>query len=272
VVAAAGDPDPRVSGAGFAHLEAHGIAVTRGVCESEARALNAGFFKRVLESRPLVALKIAASADGYIADSNGNSRWITSPEARRHGHLLRAQYDAIMVGIGTVLADDPLLTCRLPGLEPRSPVRVILDSRLQLPADSHLARTAREAPVIVFTLAHSGGEQLAECGVIVERIRESESGLPALNSVLHALGQRGTTRLLVEGGPRVHASFLKSGLADLLHLFHAPLLLGPAGKPAIGAAWQADLGSAPRLKLLESVNLGPDLLETFAFGERASTQ
>ena len=268
VVAATTDPDPRVSGAGFAHLEKQGIAVTRGPCEAEARALNAGFFRRITESRPLVALKIAASADGYIADANGNSRWITSPESRRHGHLLRAQYDAIMVGIGTVLADDPALTCRLPGLESRSPVRVVLDSRLQLPEDSKLVQTAGDVPVIVFTLARSGGEPLTTRGVTIERMRETENGLPALASVLNALAQRGITRLLVEGGPRVHASFLKSGLADLLHLFRAAMLLGAAGKPAIGAAWQADLASAPRLRLLDTMHLGPDLLETFAFAER----
>lgn len=272
VVAAVGDPDPRVSGAGFAHLEQHGITVTRGVCEAEARALNAGFFRRVMESRPLVALKIAGSADGYIADGKGNSRWITSPEARRYGHLLRAQYDAIMVGIGTVVADDPLLTCRLPGLEARSPIRVVLDSRLQLPPDSQLVRTAGKAPVIVFTLARSGGEELAQRGVTIERMRESENGLPSVTAVLTALAQHGITRLLVEGGPRVHASFLKSGMADLLHLFRAPMLLGAGGKPAIGAAWQADLVSAPRLTLLETLNLGPDRLETFAFGDHAAAR
>ena len=172
-----------------------------------------------------------------------------------------------MVGIGTVLADDPLLTCRLAGLENRSPIRVVLDSRLQLPVTSQLARTAPEHPLIVFTLARTGGEQLAEQGVTIERITENENGLPALHSVLTLLAQRGITRLLVEGGPRVHASFLKAGLADVLHLFHAPMLLGAAGKPAIGSAWQADLVSAPRLRLLESVHLGPDLLETFALTE-----
>ncbi len=136
LVAAVSDPDPRVSGAGFAHLQQHGVGVTRGVLEDEAAQLNAGFFRKVTQSRPLVALKIAQTIDGYVADPNGNSRWITSAEARRHAHLLRTQYDAILVGIGTILADDPVLTCRLPGLEQRSPLRVILDSRLQLPVDS----------------------------------------------------------------------------------------------------------------------------------------
>jgi diaminohydroxyphosphoribosylaminopyrimidine deaminase/5-amino-6-(5-phosphoribosylamino)uracil reductase len=265
LVAATPDPDPRVSGAGFAHVEKHGIAVTRGVLEPEARALNAGFFKKIAASRPLVALKIAQTLDGDVADAGGNSRWITSAEARRHGHLLRTQYDAILVGIGTILADDPRLTCRLPGLERRSPVRVILDSKLQLPQDSQLARTARECPVLAFTLAQSGGDELIAQGVEIERFTAAENGFPAIGAVLTALARRGITRLLVEGGPRVHASFLKSGTPDLLHLFRAPMLMGAAGRASIGPAWQSDLISAPRLRLLERTVLGPDLLETFAF-------
>ncbi len=266
VVGATVDPDPRVSGAGFRYLEQHGVAVTKGVLELEAGALNAGFLKKVLEKRPVVALKIAGTLDGRVADATGNSRWITSVEARRQGHLLRTKYDAIMVGIGSVLADDPLLTCRLPGLESGSPMRVILNSRLQLPRDSQLAKTARDYPVLVFTLAQSGGEDLIAIGVEIERVQTGENGFPAIGAVLASLAERGITRLLVEGGPRVHASFLKSGLADLLHLFHAPILLGAEGAAAIGPAWQTDLIFAPRLRLIERMPLGPDLLETFEFG------
>jgi diaminohydroxyphosphoribosylaminopyrimidine deaminase / 5-amino-6-(5-phosphoribosylamino)uracil reductase len=265
VVAAAVDPDPRVCGAGFTHLERHGIEVTRSILESEARAVNAGFLKKVIDGRPLVALKIAETLDGRIADANGNSRWITSVEARRHGHLLRAKYDAIMVGIGTVLADDPLLICRLPGLETRSPIRVVLDSKLQLPRDSQLVRTAQNNPLIVFTLVQSGGGDLIASGVEIERFQTGENGFPAIAAVLTSLANRGVTRLLVEGGSRVHASFLKSGLTDLLHLFRAPIVLGATGQAAIGPAWQTDLISAPRLRLMERTTLGPDLLETFAF-------
>jgi diaminohydroxyphosphoribosylaminopyrimidine deaminase/5-amino-6-(5-phosphoribosylamino)uracil reductase len=265
VVAAMMDPDPRVAGAGFAHLEQRGIDVTRGVLEADAQALNAGFVTRVTASRPLVALKIAQTLDGRVADPNGNSRWITSAEARRHAHWLRTQYDAIMVGIGTVLADDPLLTCRLPGLEQRSPMRVILDSKLQLPVDSQLVRTAKEHPVVVFTLDQTGGDHLAGKGVAIERIRQVENGLAAIGTVLEALAGRGITRLLVEGGPRLLASIVKSGFADLLHLYRAPIFLGAAGKPAIGPAWQSDLVSAPRLRLVETTQFGPDLLETFSF-------
>jgi diaminohydroxyphosphoribosylaminopyrimidine deaminase/5-amino-6-(5-phosphoribosylamino)uracil reductase len=265
LVAATTDPDPRVSGNGFAHLEKHGVRVTRGLLEEDARRLNAGFFRKVADARPLVALKIAQTIDGYITDPNGNSRWITSAEARRHAHLLRTQYDAILVGIGTVLADDPLLNCRLPGLERRSPLRVVLDSRLQLPPESQLVRTAQASPVVVFSVAQSGGDDLAAKSVEIERCSESENGFPAITAVLASLARRGVTRLLVEGGPRVHASFMRSGAVDLLHVFRAPMLMGAGGKPAIGPAWQADLISAPRLQLVERTQLGADLLETFTF-------
>ena len=165
VVGAILDPDPRVSGEGFAKLSAAGVIVARDVCADEARALNSGFFKRVSEGRPLVALKTAQSADGYVADAHGKSKWITGERARAHGHLLRAKHDAIMVGIETALADDPALTCRLPGLEDRSPLRVVLDSRLRLPAASQLARTARAVPTIVFTAAGQAGEEIGRAYV-----------------------------------------------------------------------------------------------------------
>jgi diaminohydroxyphosphoribosylaminopyrimidine deaminase/5-amino-6-(5-phosphoribosylamino)uracil reductase len=264
VVAATTDPDPRVAGAGFARLEAAGIAVTRGVLESEARALNLGFFKRVTEGRPLVALKIAQSADGYVADAKGNSRWITSDRARAHGHLLRARYDAILVGMGTVLADDPALTCRLPGLTQRSPLRVVLDSRLRLPAVSQLAQTARDHPTLVFTVVKEGGEALAAQGIAVERVAADEYGRPDLSAALQALAKRGITRVLVEGGPEIHAAFLKRNLADRILLYRAPILLGAGGRPAIAPFGASDLSAAPHLKLLERTVLGPDVLESFA--------
>ena len=264
VVAATLDPDPRVSGTGFALLESRGVLVTRGVLEAQAKALNAGFMKRVTEHRPLVALKLAQSLDGRVADAHGNSRWITSNEARQIGHLLRAQYDAIMIGIGTAISDDPLLTCRLPGLDSRSPIRVVLDSELRLPAESQLVRTARSWPVLVFTSARAGGDDLIAHGVEIDRVNSGENGLPAIGPVLNALADRGITRLLVEGGPRLHASLLKSGLADLVHLFVAPRLLGGNGLPGIGPAWQPALASAPHLRRIDHVIAGPDAFETLA--------
>ena len=262
VVGAVLDPDPRVAGKGFARLEAAGIAVTRGVLEKEAAALNAGFFRRVSANRPLVALKIAQSADGFVADAAGNSKWITSEQARRHGHLLRAKYDAILVGIGTVLADDPLLTCRLAGMEHRSPLRVVLDSQLRLPATSQLARTAAGQPTLLFTTAKSGGEELTSLGL--EIVRMSHSGRAPISDVLAVLAGRGVTRLLVEGGPTVQGAFLESRLADVVHIYRAPILIGAGGRPAVELAQSLELSAAPRLTLLERQGLGPDVLESFA--------
>ena len=264
LVGAVTDPDPRVSGSGFARLQSAGVQVTRGILEAEARALNLGFFRRVMEGRPLVALKIAQSADGYVADAKGNSRWITSQDARRHGHLLRARHDAILVGIGTVLADDPELTCRLPGLEHRSPLRIVLDSHLRMPLTSKLVRTARDHPTVIFTVAPNGGDALVAEGVSIERVQAGDDGRPDIAAVLKTLGGRGLTRLLIEGGPAVHASFLGRNLVDMIHIYRAPLLIGAGGLPAIAATNPAELSKAARLQLVERLAFGPDILESFA--------
>jgi diaminohydroxyphosphoribosylaminopyrimidine deaminase / 5-amino-6-(5-phosphoribosylamino)uracil reductase len=256
VVGALTDPDPRVSGRGFTKLRAARIEVLEDVLESEARALNAGFFLRVTQGRPLVALKSAQSADGYIAGPLGAPRWITGEFARRHAHLLRAKYDAILVGIGTVLADDPLLTCRLPGLEDRSPLRVVLDSRLRLPVACQLVRTARQTPLFVFTPAPSGGEELIRAGATVIRIDADDRGRPGLKAVLSALASRGITRLLVEGGAAIHAAFLAAGLADELHIYRAPVWLG--GGQASGLAI-ADT----KFHLVSRDAFPPDVLESY---------
>jgi diaminohydroxyphosphoribosylaminopyrimidine deaminase/5-amino-6-(5-phosphoribosylamino)uracil reductase len=264
VVGATVDPDPRVAGAGFSRLESAGVAVTRSVLEGEARALNLGFFKRLSEGRPLVALKIAQSADGYVADAKGNSKWITGMRARAHGHLLRATHDAILVGIATVLADDPALTCRLQGLVGRSRLRIVLDSRLRLPPASQLARTAKDTPVLVFTTAADGGDGLTTQGVQIERVSADPEGRPDIGAVLQALGKRGLNRLLVEGGPRIHASLLKRNLVDRIHLYRAPLLIGNGGLPAMAPFGPSDLNLARRLQLIERTTLDPDVLESFA--------
>ena len=264
VVGAVVDPDPRVAGAGFARLESAGVNVTRGVLESEARALNLGFFKGVTEGRPLVALKIAQSADGYVADVKGNSRWITSERARSHGHLLRARHEAILVGMGTARADDPMLTCRLPGLEPRSPLRVVLQTQLQLSPESQLARTAKQYKTLVFTGAKYASDMLTGLGVEIVEVITDGKGHPDVLAVVQALGKRGITRVLVEGGPTLQTSFLARGLVDLVHLYRAPLLIGAGGKPAISQVAQWTLDAAPRLRLIERTVLGPDVLESFA--------
>jgi diaminohydroxyphosphoribosylaminopyrimidine deaminase/5-amino-6-(5-phosphoribosylamino)uracil reductase len=263
VVAAVGDSDPRVSGQGFAALCAAGIEVTGGVCEAEARELNAGFFKRVEHGLPLVALKIAQSADGFVADAKGKSRWITSEASRRHGHFLRAQHDAILIGIGTARADDPMLSCRLEGLEDRSPLRVVLDSRLQLKPDTQLVKSAREIPLLVVTAAE-GGEVLRAAGAEIVKVAADAGGHADIGAALAQLAARGITRVLVEGGPKVHAAILNRGLADRIYIYRAPLLLGSGSHSAIAALEPGELGTSPGLRALGCEALGPDLLESFA--------
>ncbi|HEY0283316.1 MAG TPA: bifunctional diaminohydroxyphosphoribosylaminopyrimidine deaminase/5-amino-6-(5-phosphoribosylamino)uracil reductase RibD [Rhizomicrobium sp.] len=263
VVAAVEDPDPRVRGKGFELLREADVDVATGICAKQAAELNAGFFMRVRQGRPLVTLKIAQSLDGKTATAMGESKWITGEAARAYGHLLRARHDAILVGIGTVLADDPLLTCRLPGLEDRSPLRVVLDTRLKLNEWSKLAQSAGETPTLVFTASGEGGA-LAACGVEVVKTARDARGRPDLAAVLAELGRRGITRLLVEGGATVHAAFLDRGLADRLEIFRSPLVLGAAGHDGIDSLAALTLGEAPRFRLTGRRSFGRDLLESFA--------
>jgi diaminohydroxyphosphoribosylaminopyrimidine deaminase/5-amino-6-(5-phosphoribosylamino)uracil reductase len=261
VVGAVIDPDPRVSGTGFERLRAACVAVAEGVCAADAQALNEGFFNRQSQGRPLIALKIAESADGFVADATGSRKWITSEAARRHGHLLRAQHEVIIVGIGTVLADDPLLTCRLPGLEQRSPIRAVLDTRLRLPVTSQLARTAQQTRVIVYTAEQSGGEELTAMGVEIMRGRLNAHGRLELDSIFEHLASM--TRVLVEGGPTLQAALLSQGLADIVHVYRAPLFLGEGSRSALAALDPGNLAAVPKLKLLTRESLGPDVLESF---------
>jgi diaminohydroxyphosphoribosylaminopyrimidine deaminase/5-amino-6-(5-phosphoribosylamino)uracil reductase len=225
VVAALEDPDPRVKGKGFAMLRAAGVEVETGVLENDAAELNAGFLSRIEKARPLVTCKIAQDRDGHTVPPPGASPWITNEESRRFAHLLRAQHDAILVGVGTVVADDPMLDCRLPGLEDRSPLRVVLDTHLRLPESANLVQTAARIPTIVFTCA-DGGDYLARHGVEVLRVMHDAQGRPSLTAVLGVLAGRGITRLLVEGGATVIESFLREGLANWLEVFTAPTDLG----------------------------------------------
>jgi diaminohydroxyphosphoribosylaminopyrimidine deaminase / 5-amino-6-(5-phosphoribosylamino)uracil reductase len=262
VVAATEDPDPRVNGTGFAKLAAAGVDVVTGVCAAEASEMNAGFFRRVRDHRPLITLKIAQSLDGKIAAASGESKWITGDEARRFAHLLRARSDAVLIGSGTALADDPDLTCRLAGLERRSPLRVVLDTRLRLGERSRLARTARQVPTLVFTTSE-GGDALAACGVMVVRVEPGVAGRPRLESVLTQLARRGISRVLVEGGATVHAAFLDRGLADRLEIFNSPIVLGGAGRDAVESLAALKLGEAPKFRPVARRSLGADLLVSF---------
>jgi diaminohydroxyphosphoribosylaminopyrimidine deaminase/5-amino-6-(5-phosphoribosylamino)uracil reductase len=262
VVVALEDPDPRVNGAGLNRLREAGIVVETGVLEGEAKHLIEGFLRRIREARPLVTLKIAQSLDGRIALASGHSKWITGERARAYGHFLRAQHDAILIGIETALADDPLLTVRVAGLEDRSPLRVVLDTHGRLPVRAKLVQTAKTIPTVLFT-ASSAADDLRHFGVEIVSTARGPDGRIDMAAMLRALAERGVTRLLVEGGARVHASFLSGGLVDRIEVFTAPIVLGDDARAAVTAMGLTDLARAPRFERVTTQGLGPDLLESF---------
>ncbi|MGC2854233.1 bifunctional diaminohydroxyphosphoribosylaminopyrimidine deaminase/5-amino-6-(5-phosphoribosylamino)uracil reductase RibD [Novispirillum sp. DQ9] len=267
-VVACGDSDPRVSGKGIAALRAAGIEVVEGVREAEARRLNAGFFNRLDEGRPLVTLKIATSLDGRIAAASGESKWITGPQARQRAHLERARHDAVLIGSGTARADDPDLTCRLAGVDPRPVVRVVLDSRLTLDPQSHLVRSAAVAPTWIFRLHDDeGGADAARAfeasGAEVLPVRAARDGGLDLGAVLETLAGRGITRVLVEGGGRVAASLLAHGLVDRLVWFRAAKVIGGGGLPGVGDLGLDRLADCPDFSRRAIEAVGGDLLEIY---------
>jgi diaminohydroxyphosphoribosylaminopyrimidine deaminase/5-amino-6-(5-phosphoribosylamino)uracil reductase len=266
VVSAVGDPDPRVSGRGLTLLRQAGLAVEEGVGGAGAAEINAGFFLRVRDGRPLVTLKLATSLDGHIATASGESRWITGAAARAQGHLLRATHDAVMIGIGTALADDPELTCRLPGMADRSPVRIVLDSSARLPVDSRLVGGARAVPLwlVVGSAADPAAPaRLEAAGVTVMRVPTAADGRIDPAAACRALGERGLTRVLVEGGAAVAGAFVGRNLVDRLEVFRSGLVLGAGSRSAIGALNLASLAGAPRFARLDGDNLGEDRVETW---------
>jgi diaminohydroxyphosphoribosylaminopyrimidine deaminase/5-amino-6-(5-phosphoribosylamino)uracil reductase len=269
VISALEDPDPRVKGQGHARLRAAGIAVEVGEGAAQAAEINAGFLLRVREGRPLFHLKLASSLDGRIATASGESKWITGEAARADGQRLRATHDAIVVGIGTAAADDPELTCRLPGLAGRSPVRIVLDSKARLAPTSKLATTARQVPVwLVCTSAAPAAarEVLQKAGVEIVEVAAGGDGRVDVAAAGQVLGARGLTRVLVEGGGQVAAAFLKAGLVDRITSYRAGLVLGGDGRSAVGELGCNRLDFAPRFRLVLVRSLAGDTLETWARG------
>ncbi|MDX2223266.1 MAG: bifunctional diaminohydroxyphosphoribosylaminopyrimidine deaminase/5-amino-6-(5-phosphoribosylamino)uracil reductase RibD [Rhodospirillaceae bacterium] len=245
VVVAATDPDPRVSGGGLAKMRAAGVHVTENVGRAEAAALNVGFFRRVTAGRPMFALKVAGSLDGRIALSNGASQWITGPSARAAGHLLRARFDAILAGSGTVLADDPHLTCRLPGYAGRPKVRVILDRRGRVTPRYRVSDTAA-APTWFYRAP----------------------GMD-LRAVATDLAAKGLTRVLIEGGGEVAAAALRAGLIDEIYWFRGPQVLGGDGVPAVAGLTLDRLSDAPEFTPGEILRFGQDVLQVFRLAAKA---
>ena len=231
VVGAASDPDPRVSGRGYAMLREAGITVVEAVLPDEAADLMAGYLIRSVKKRPEVTLKLAVSADGMIGRRGEGQIAITGDVSRAQVHMMRAEADAILVGIGTVLADDPQLTCRMPGLEARSPIRIVLDGDCRLPASSKLAASARDTPVLLAAALHADTARKAQLAALgVEFIgAEQVDGLIALPELLDDLAARGIATLMVEGGASVAAQFLGVGLVDRIALFSGAAEIGAGG-------------------------------------------
>lgn len=260
VIIGSSDPNPRVAGGGVAALQAAGVTVVTGVLQAECDRINRVFFHYIQSPTPYVVLKYAMTADGKIATRTGASRWITGPAAREHVHETRHALSAILVGVGTVLADDPLLTCRLP--RGRDPVRVVCDSRLSTPLDSRIVTTAKDVPTILATGGQSDADtapyRAAGCKILH---LPGPDGRVDLTALLHALHRQGIDSILVEGGAAIHYSMLEAGLAKRLQVYLAPKLFGGiAAKGPVGGEGVALPSEGFRLGPPELTTLGEDLL------------
>jgi len=261
VVTATHDPNPDAAG-GAERLRAAGITVDLGVLETEARELNAAFFHSFSSERPFVTLKLAISLDGAIAGAKGAKQWITSESSRAEVHRLRAGSDAIAVGVQTALADDPELTVRAALRPRRPPVRIVFDHTARLPAESVLARTARDIPTLVVTAINVAlPAELAEKGV---------EAMPAhdLGDALRQLRKRGVLSLMVEGGAGLAASFLGSRCVDRLIIFQAPVILGERSLKAFSGVAAHDLASAPRFSVVSTARLEDDIMTVYSVAKQ----
>lgn len=259
-VIACADPDPRVAGKGFESLRKARLDVTTGLCEAQALALNEGFFLRIEKNRPLVSLKLATSLDGCIATASGDSQWITGDTARRYGHTLRAQHDAILTGINTVLTDDPLLTCRINGRAHHSPIRIVMDTQGRLPATSKLAQNASGTPLWILT-RDAATHPLAGSNATIIPCPTDGVHL-SIPHALSLLADRGVTRLLVEAGAQLSTAFINAKLVDDCYWFRAPLIIGN-GKKALYMSCDT-LADCLRTQPRECFSLGTDTLEVYS--------
>ena len=267
VAYAVDDPDLRACGRGAQILANAGIEVTRGVLAEEARRANLGHFLRVTRKRPMVSLKLALTADFYAARPSGDPRLvITGAPANGLVHVMRAMHDAVMAGIGTILADDSLLSVRLPGLDRRKPLRVVLDSDLRLPPLARLAATAAKIPALVIAgegASEARAARLREAHIEVAHVRRDAAGRVDLDAALNLLAARGLTRIFSEGGPRVAAGLIGQGLADEVLIFTAPEPLGRNGVLGLDADSAALLGDPQHYRLAETRMIGADRLTRY---------
>jgi diaminohydroxyphosphoribosylaminopyrimidine deaminase / 5-amino-6-(5-phosphoribosylamino)uracil reductase len=266
IVSTIQDPDERVAGRGFQRMRDAGIAVETGHLREEARAINAGFFMRLEQGRPYVTLKLATSLDGRIATHRGESRWITGEAARNYAHWMRSTNDAVMVGSGTAIADDPELTCRLPGLSERSPVRIVVDSHLRLPLTSKLVATARSTSTWIVTRPDTDRARrrtFMDCGVELIDVEPGPAGRAGAEDILRVLGSRGLTRLMVEGGGRLAAVLVGAGVVDEIVCARAGRVIGGDGVAAVAAFGTDVLGEAPDFVRSTVSACGEDVVETW---------
>jgi len=266
VVIATKDPDPRVAGSGYEKLKEAGIKTEINICNQTANDLNLGFMYRIKNSRPMMTLKLATSLDGKIATRTRHSRWVTGELARAHAHRLRAEHDAVLIGSETAMIDDPELTCRLNGLEHRSPVRIVLDSRLRLSPDSNLVQTATITPVWVVTTVgqdQDAIDQLAQRGVKVFALTPSQNGRPDPEEVAQCLAAQGITRVLIEGGGGIAGAFMRAKLIDEIIWFRAPKLIGADGVPALDSLGIDNMEQAPAFQHHQTFKAGDDCVDIY---------
>jgi len=262
VVCAVSDPNPEIAGRGLSVLREAGVAVDLGLCAEEARWMAAGHLLRMTRGRPFVQLKIAVSRDGFIAPGNGAPRWVTGPEARAFAHILRARADAILVGRKTVTDDNPDLTCRLPGLEARSPRRVVLDAGFRTPVDARMFATADKVAVKIFGNTRSVPPAYPDA-VEVRRMPTGPDGRLSLEVVLESLAAEGVTRVLVEGGPTIAGAFLAADLVDEMVIGRGNEMLGEAGRMPAGDRGLEFLDDARRWQRVDERRIGADRLSVY---------
>tara|TARA_R110002096_G_scaffold435770_1_gene662573 strand:+ start:47881 stop:49002 length:1122 start_codon:yes stop_codon:yes gene_type:complete len=265
VIIATNDPDPRVSGDGIKILQEAGICVHCGLMKSQADLIHQGFFNRIELNRPLVTVKIASSADGKIAKNKGEKTWVTSPESRMRGHMYRANHDAILVGIGTVLVDDPTLDCRISGLEDRSPIRVVIDTHLRIDPASKLCKSADKIPLWIMTASFDEQKyaEITKTGARIFCLEQDVDGQVDLQQAMTSLAGEGITRLLCEGGGKLNASLIRASLVDRLIWFKSADSIGGNGVNALYDIALDELDQYLNLSLLEEGHSGPDHWQYF---------
>jgi diaminohydroxyphosphoribosylaminopyrimidine deaminase/5-amino-6-(5-phosphoribosylamino)uracil reductase len=264
VVIGMADPNPAVAGNGATYLRQHGLAVVMGVLEDRCRQMNRPFIKHSTTGMPWVILKAALSIDGKLATSTGHSGWISGEKARAEVHRLRDRVDAIMIGSGTAASDDPSLTARLVGRKGSDPLRVVVDTELQMKTTARMLRQQSAAPTWIFCADDLENQQserrLAAAGAVIKKVARQADGNLSLQEVLAELGRCQINSVLVEGGGRIHSSLLRTGLADEAYFFHAPVLLGNDGVAVMDGFGGQKVSDGIRLQGVEYRRYGDDML------------